>query len=266
MSLMRSLDQASLVHDVASGVGVEANGLPTLVLLPGLDGTGKLFSEFIKVLGTGIDVQVITYPTDQPLGYEELELRVRAALPSHGRFVLLGESFSGPIAIRIAATAPPGLSAVILCGSFAKNPYPLLGWAHPLAAFVPLKSLPRWVRAPLMWGSRRTSQVPVRSERALAAVSSGVVRRRIAALLTVDATDALVRISLPMLVLFARNDRVVPKAATQWLLARSHNALSVAIDGPHLLLQTRPHECAAPVVRFLRTVINEDCASAVGTD
>jgi pimeloyl-ACP methyl ester carboxylesterase len=241
-----------------------ANDLPTLILLPGLDGTGKLFSEFIKVLGTGIDVQVVAYPTDEPLGYEELELRVRAALPRQGRYVLLGESFSGPIAIRIAATTPPGLSAVILCGSIAKNPYPLLGWAHPLAVFVPLKSLPRWVRAPLMWGSRRTAQAPLRSERALAAVSSGVVRRRIAALLTVDATDALVQISLPMLVLFARNDRVVPKAATRWLLARSRNAESIAIDGPHLLLQTRPHECAAPVLRFLRSLVKRDGASAVG--
>jgi pimeloyl-ACP methyl ester carboxylesterase len=241
-----------------------ANGLATLVLLPGLDGTGKLFSEFIKVLGTGIDVQVVTYPTDEPLGYEELELRVRAALPRQGRYVLLGESFSGPIAIRIAATTPPGLSAVILCGSFAKNPYPLLGWAHPLAVFVPLKSLPRWVRAPLMWGSRRTARAPLRPERALAAVSSGVVRRRIAALLTVDATDALVRISLPMLILFARNDRVVPKAATRWLLARSRNAESIAIDGPHLLLQTRPQECAAPVLRLLRSLVNRDGASALG--
>jgi pimeloyl-ACP methyl ester carboxylesterase len=229
-----------------------------------LDGTGKLFSEFIKVLGTAIDVQVVTYPTDQPLGYEELELRVRAALPRQGRYVLLGESFSGPIAIRIAATTPPGLSAVILCGSFAKNPYPLLGWAHPLAVFVPLKSLPRWLRAPLMWGSRRTADAPPRSERALAAVSNGVVRRRIAALLTVDATDSLVRISLPMLVLFARNDRVVPKAATRWLLARSRDAESIAIDGPHLLLQTRPHECAAPVLRFLQRLVNREGAPAVG--
>jgi pimeloyl-ACP methyl ester carboxylesterase len=240
----------------------EANGLPTLILLPGLDGTGKLFDEFIEVLGAGVDVQVIAYPTDQPLGYEELELRVRAALPRQGRYVLLGESFSGPIAIRIAATAPTGLAAVILSGSFAKNPYPWLGWAHPLAALVPLKSLPRWVRAPLMWGSRRPSQAPVRVERALAVVSSGVVRRRIAALLTVDATDALMRISLPTLVLFARNDRVVPRAATRWLLARSRNAQSVAIDGPHLLLQTRPHECAAPIVRFLRTLVNHGCTPA----
>jgi hypothetical protein len=32
-------------------------------------------------------------------------------------------------------------------------PYPRPAWARRLVAFLPLKSLPRWMRAPLMWGS-----------------------------------------------------------------------------------------------------------------
>jgi pimeloyl-ACP methyl ester carboxylesterase len=122
--------------------------MPTLVLLPGLDGTGQLFAEFVKVLGPHIDTLVVPYPKDRALGYDELETLVLAALPTAGPFVVLGESFSGPLAIRIAARAPPGLAAVILSASFAKNPYPWLGWARPLAAWLPLKALPRWVRAP----------------------------------------------------------------------------------------------------------------------
>src|ERR1700726_4993690 len=127
--------------------------LPALVLLPGLDGTGKLFSELVKYLGSSVDSLIVGYPKDQPMGYDELEALVWAALPRNQSFVLLGESFSGPIAIRIAARSPAGLVAVILCGTFAKNPFPWLRWARPLAAYLPLKSLPRWVRAPLMWGS-----------------------------------------------------------------------------------------------------------------
>jgi sigma-B regulation protein RsbQ len=228
---------------------------PSLVLLPGLDGTGKLFSELLRVLGSDIDAQIVAYPVDQPLGYAELEALVRAALPADRRFVLLGESFSGPIAIRIGADPPAGLAGVILCGTFARNPYPLFGWAQPLAAWFPLKSLPRWLRAPLMWGSLAAERAPTQLNRAMAAVSEDVIRHRIAALLAVDASAALARIRLPILVLQAGHDLVIPRAATQWILKTAPDAQLVEIDGPHLLLQTRPEECAAAVFRFVRRAI-----------
>ena len=228
-----------------------AAALPALVLLPGLDGTGKLFSDFVKDLGTSVDSFIVAYPKDQPLGYEELEALVLAALPNDRLFVLLGESFSGPIAIRIAARSPAGLVAVILCGTFAKNPFPWLWWARPLAAYLPLKALPRWVRAPLMWGSTSPQRAPAQMQRAIAGVSPAVIRRRIAALMAVDASPALGAIKLPTLVLRARRDRVISYAATRWILRTLPGAQLVEIDGPHLLLQTRPAECAAIVLEFM---------------
>jgi len=89
---------------------------PTLILLPGLDGTGKLFSGFVRALGADIDAQIVSYPVDQPLGYAELETLVRATLPADRRFVVLGESFSGPIAIQIGANPPAGLAGAVDVG------------------------------------------------------------------------------------------------------------------------------------------------------
>ena len=100
--------------------------LPTLVLLPGLDGTGILFEPLARALGVDLDVRVVRYPSDPTLGYRELESLARAALPTDRPFVILGESFSGPIAIRLAADSPPGLVGLILVVTFARNPYPLL--------------------------------------------------------------------------------------------------------------------------------------------
>jgi hypothetical protein len=40
----------------------DADRLPLLVLLPGLDGTGKLFVNFIRALGAAIESRVIGYP------------------------------------------------------------------------------------------------------------------------------------------------------------------------------------------------------------
>jgi pimeloyl-ACP methyl ester carboxylesterase len=225
---------------------------PKLVLLPGLDGTGKLFVEFLMALDLGSSAQVVSYPPDIPLGYDELEPLVRAALPTRGRFVILGESFSGPLAIRIAAHPPPALVGLILCVTFASNPYPHLAWARGLAALLPLKSLPRWLRAPLMWGSASPSKAPRQSERAMAGVDAAVIRRRIAALLSVDETAALAKISVPTLVLCATGDRVISKAASMRLMHGIRHAQRLDVDGPHLLLKTRPKECAAAVLNFIR--------------
>jgi pimeloyl-ACP methyl ester carboxylesterase len=233
---------------------------PTLVLLPGLDGTGKLFSAFIQALGPGVDTIVVAYPAQQPLGYEELEAMVAAALPTDRPFVLLGESFSGPIAIRIAARAPAGLVGLILSVTFAKNPFPWLRWAQPLAAHLPLKSLPRWVRAPLMWGSASPQRATPRAQRAMTGVSAEVVKRRIAALLAVDATDVLRNIRIPTLVLRAGRDRVISKAATLLIVDHLPHAQLLEIDGPHLLLQTRAAQCAAAVIEFLRGLHAESAA------
>ena len=48
-----------------------------LVLLPGLDGTGLLFADFVANLASDIDPIVVRYPPDVPLGYAELEAIAR---------------------------------------------------------------------------------------------------------------------------------------------------------------------------------------------
>jgi pimeloyl-[acyl-carrier protein] methyl ester esterase len=211
-----------------------------------------LFDPFVRALGSSVETQVMTYPLDQPLGYAELEALVRAALPKDRSYVLLAESFSGPIGIRIAADPPAGLTGIILCVTFAKNPYPLLGWAGPWAAGFPVKSLPRWVRAPFMWGALSPDAAPEQAARATAQVDESVLRHRISAVLAVDETDALARIKIPALVLRASADFVVPGAASEYILAKLPQAQHVEVNGPHLLMQTCPAECAAAVTQFVR--------------
>jgi pimeloyl-ACP methyl ester carboxylesterase len=226
--------------------------LPVLVLLPGLDGTGKLFAKFLKALDLNVRAIVVPYPENVSLNYEELEALVRATLPTDTPFILLGESFSGPIAIRIAARPPATLMGLILTVTFASNPFPGFAWMRPLAAYIPLKSLPRWVRAPLMWGSASPNRAPRQSQRAMATVSAAVIRHRIAALLGSDENSTLRSISLPTLVLCARRDRVISKVATMRILRGIPHAQHIEIDGPHLLLQTCAAECATAVLSFMR--------------
>ena len=85
-----------------------------LVLLPGMDGTRTLFQPFVDALAGEFEIQIVRYPTHKAFGYEELEAFVRAALPTDSPFILLGESFSGPIAVSIAASKPAALVGLVL--------------------------------------------------------------------------------------------------------------------------------------------------------
>ena len=226
--------------------------MPQLIILPGLDGTGTRLTLFLREMERSVPTRVIGYPPDRPMGYTELESLVRQSLPEGECYVLLAESFSGPIAIRVAADPPPGLAGLILCCSFAKNPLPWLRAVRALAVRVPFKSLPRWLRAPLLWGSGDPRRAPPRAERASAVVEQAVIRGRLHAVLTVDVTASLADITLPTLILDATRDRIVPRSAARLLAQRTRHGELAEIDGPHLLLQSRPTESAAAVLRFLR--------------
>lgn len=223
-----------------------------LVILPGLDGTGARITPFIREVEPAMQTRIIAYPSEQPMGYTELESLVRRALPSGERYALLAESFSGPLGIRLAAEPPEGLAAVILCGTFARNPFPWLSAVRPLAVRIPFKSLPRWLRAPLLWGSRDPGRAPPAASRASAGVVAAVIRRRLHEVLCVDESARLASIELPVLILTASRDRILPRTATRLLVQRTPCAEVAEIDGPHLLLQSRPAECARAILRFLQ--------------
>ena len=114
----------------------------TLVLLPGLDGTGDLFAPVVDALGPSVPTQIVRYPLSDASDYATCEAIARAALPTDRSYVLLGESFSGPIAVSIAATAPPGLGGLILCSTFVCNPQPYLRPLRPLLSILPVHSAP----------------------------------------------------------------------------------------------------------------------------
>ena len=222
-----------------------------LVLIPGLDGTGLLFQPLLAVLRTRIESTVIPFPDDQPLGYEDLFPYVAARLPQHP-FVLLGESFGGPLAIRLA-NAHPQCRGVILAASYLRRP----------ARFVP-----RWMAPaarPAIFGSRARAigQLFLRSGRAVPPhVASildelrlrplaGVFACRAQAALRVDARADFRALSVPVLSLHGRRDMVVDarRCATD-IRASRPDARVEWFDSSHLLLQTHTDRAAASILEF----------------
>lgn len=224
---------------------------PTLVVLPGLDGTGLLTTPLLDALAArGVAAQVLRYPQYGPQDYATLAARVRLQLPQTP-FVLLGESFAGPLAVLLAAQAPPALRGVVLSTTFAHRPVPVP------AAFAPLLA-PAWplpplaVLVPLLVGRWATRESVRMLAVALEQVPAQVLRQRAAATLRVDVRAPLARVQVPVLGLVARQDRLLWPPSVAALQRGLPGARWVTLDGPHLLLQARTEAAAGVIADWLR--------------
>jgi pimeloyl-ACP methyl ester carboxylesterase len=193
---------------------------------------------------------VASYPHDRDIGYAGLEAAVRELLPREVPFVLLAESFSGPIGISIAASRPAGLRGLILVCSFARNPRPLLAPLRPLVRLLPIRPVPIRLLAWPAFGRFATPALQAELADALSRLSPSVLRQRLQAVLSVDVSAVLPQIAVPVLYLRASEDRLVPRSASAALTIVPQIRLT-EIEGPHFLLQASPSAAAAAVEAFL---------------
>ncbi|MEO8670479.1 MAG: hypothetical protein ABI411_04125 [Tahibacter sp.] len=231
----------------------------TIVLLPGMVGTGDLFQPFVDALDARVAVQIIRYPMDPTLGYAALEQQVREALPCDRPYVLLAESFSGPIAVSIAASRPHGLCGLVLCCTFVRNPRPWLAPFAGLIEYLPLDSPSSTVANFLLYGNFSTHRLRALANRVFAAVPGPVLRARLRAVVAVDVLYHLAACAIPVLYLRATRDRLVPPSSAGDLIANAVPGAAIAhFDGPHGLLQVCPAPTAAAVVAFCKTLNHPD--------
>lgn len=85
-----------------------------VLMLPGLDGSGSLSTPFLSALQAhGLTTQAITLPAQGGQDHATLAQRLWSQLPGHP-FILLAESFSGPLAVELATRHPTGLRGLVL--------------------------------------------------------------------------------------------------------------------------------------------------------
>jgi pimeloyl-ACP methyl ester carboxylesterase len=90
-----------------------------ILLLPGLDGTGRLFEPLVRYAPEWASCTVARYPADRELSYPECADLVSAEFLPDAPFVIVAESFSGPVAILTASKRPPNLKGLVLFNTFA---------------------------------------------------------------------------------------------------------------------------------------------------
>lgn len=239
---------------------MKIQSLVTLILLPGMDGTGELFESFIASLGPEIKTVVIRYPKTGHLSYEALTVLANAQIqsaqiPKDAPYIILGESFSGPIAIALAANATDQLKGLILSCTFASNPRPLLS---KFSFLVPAKLISKFwlaITGKFLMNGFSSEKVYQLLKKTLPTVSPITLRSRLEAVINVDYSAKLTNIKVPILYLRGRYDYLVPASASELIFKLAKNVTLIELDSPHLLLQVAPKEAAANVQTFIESVV-----------
>ncbi len=231
---------------------------PRLILLPGMDGQGTLFAPFIDAIRTHRDpkdlsIHALAYGAAES-AYDALTQRVLSALPREAPLILLAESFSGPIAIRIGAMPPKNLRGVVPVSTFAQPPgaTSLARRLKPRALTQLLRiSPPRWAIHTWM-AQGATAQDLAKIQMAITQTPPRTLAARLHQIATVNEVNSLADLSVPGLALHPTRDRLV----RQRLLVPTHWEQK-EVDGPHLLLQVAPVPCAAHIADFCAHVLSK---------
>lgn len=222
-----------------------------LVLLPGLDGTGRFFWRLERELAGRVPLQVVSYPPDPLNSYEELSTFVRSNLKDEA-VVLLGESFSGPIAVNVAASAPRQVKGLILAATFLKSPWP--SWIVRAAAKTNLDRVPHSVISWVLRGHSKDAELAALLTDVLANFRPDVRATRLHAVAEADVAAAFRRVTCPILALHGNNDWLVPKSSVEKAVM-SHPASKMKIlDGPHMLLQRNAAAAAFEIESFMQSI------------
>jgi pimeloyl-[acyl-carrier protein] methyl ester esterase len=221
-----------------------------LILLPGLDGEGFSFGPLLEQLPPFVRPTVVAFPRDRAMGYEELLPLVMGMLPQTP-FVLLGESFSSPLSIAIAAARPAGLRGLILCSAFARNPLWLApNWlahlTHPLVfrLYDPYVRIKVWRRGGGPKGDLRLA--------ALNGQTPEVIATRCRSALRVNVMEQLASCQVPVIYVRGERDRLIHRRNLLEMTKCLPSMRVAMLDGGHCILRSRTPLAVAAIVEFMK--------------
>lgn len=223
---------------------------PIWTFLPGLHGTDKLFSAITKVIPSNVATELIELPASGKQDYSTLTQWLDQQLPGSPKRLLIAESFSGPLAIRLAALRPEQISGIVLCASFCDAPL------NPGIAMLPLRPLfmvkpPNSALRHFLLGSDASDIELTELRKVIQAISSGTLVKRVRTILNLEESDNPPIDKIPMLILQAQSDNLVPWEAQSRLISSYPKASVHWIESPHLILQREPQQCVTRIQQFI---------------
>jgi len=221
-----------------------------LIFLPGLDGTGELFEPLLNELPKHIETMVISYPSNRLFTYKELTNLVILSLPKDENFMLVAESFSGPIAYTIAKTKPKKLISIIFVATFLNNPRPaILNFLIKVPFQYMLKiPIPLFVLKSIFFTNDTDKSILLNFQQILKSISIKTIAYRIKQIALLN--KPLNKINMDVYYILAKNDKLVPYKVLKLFQKLFNNVQIYSINSGHLVLQSLPLECADIIIKI----------------
>lgn len=227
-----------------------------LILLPGMDGTGKLFAPLLSALPKSIEPVVVSYPVNVELTWGRLTQEVEKQCPSGEPYAVLAESFSGPVALRMGAHSALKPKAIILCASFIHNPLQNYAALFKLAIKCGCFRFqaPQFVVREFLLGANVRSEIVNQFYAAVNSVDSTVMASRAKMILDLNAEAELTSCDVPILYVRATRDRLVSVGNVEVMKELNPKMQIVEIEGPHFIVQRAPFQLVEALSSFLSSV------------
>ncbi|MBS3799290.1 MULTISPECIES: alpha/beta fold hydrolase [unclassified Pseudoalteromonas] len=216
---------------------------PKLILLPGLDGTGKLFEPLVQHLPAHIDYEI--YPLNQFSDAKQVDVANEIAERlGNQEVILFAESYSGRIAYALAQNSNLKIKHIIFAASFLQRPSPLSRYAYltPLTLIkkniIPVKLL-NWA---LFGNQDHDSILTTLFMSTLKGVSNTTLRQRLKNIAQLNGPKQV--ISVPCTYIQATNDKLVPQHAIYLFQSLCKQLNIEKIEGGHFIAQSSPRKVA----------------------
>lgn len=195
---------------------------------------------------------VVSYPTTKPTDANDLIEVIQSVLPKEREFVLIAESFSGPLALRIAGSHPKGMIALVLCASFATAPISRVTcWLLYFVAQVTHGwNIPRFILRWCLTGEN-CDETLVKVRAALQRLTRQALASRFKVLVQFTRQFNLRSIKVPMLYLRPTQDRLVRQKDLALLRSIYPGLVVEELRAPHLILQCSTMQAIAAIERFI---------------
>lgn len=208
-----------------------------------MDGTGKLFTPLCSFLPAS--TTVVPLPQSGSQTYEFLAAHVATQLPEED-FIIVAESFSGPIAALLTEKHIDNLRGIVFIATFLSCPKPAL---VSLAKYLPLKlllSIPfsealisRYLLAGFNFSTFSST---------LKEVPSSILRNRLRSIQSLKMKK--ISSDMPSIYISAKDDILVSTRQIGLFRKRFPNLIVEHIQGTHFLSQSNPEACSEIIRKF----------------
>jgi pimeloyl-ACP methyl ester carboxylesterase len=212
---------------------------PLLVLVPGLDGTGRLFYRQVPSLARRF--RVVTYALREDATMEDLVADlaavVRDAAAPGERATIVGESFGGAVAMSLALAHPELVDRLVVLNSFPRFfPQRRLRFATWALGAIPFPWQAMTIARRLTASRLHSRHTHAREIRRFLVLTSHTTRRgylqRLRILRDYDVRSRLPEIRAPTLFLASDRDHLVPSVdQARYMAARIPDATVRVLEG-----------------------------------